>query len=44
MMKVLKYVGVLVALGLCYRYVPYGDLICLVVNAVALWKLVNGDK
>jgi hypothetical protein len=44
MMKVLKYIGVLAALALCYRYVPYGDLICLIVNLIALWHLVNSGK
>ena len=41
-MKVVKFLAALVALGLCYTYVPYGSLICMGVNAVALWKLVNG--
>jgi len=41
MMKVLKFAGVLVAMALCYRYVPFGGFICLGVNLVALWKLVN---
>jgi len=40
-MKVLKFAGVLAAMCLCYTYVPYGSLICLSVNCVALWKLVN---
>ena len=40
-MKVLKFAGVLVAMALCCKYVPCGSLICLGVNLVALWKLVN---
>jgi len=40
-MNILKFVAVIVALSLIYAYVPYGGLICLGVNLVALWKLVN---
>jgi hypothetical protein len=41
MMKILKFIGVLFAMGLCYTYVPGGDLICIGVEFVAVWKLVN---
>ena len=41
MIEVLKFVGVLIAMSLCYTYVPFGGLICLGINLVALWKLVN---
>lgn len=40
-MKVLKFAAVLAALSLIYVYVPFGQFICLGVNLVALWKLVN---
>ena len=41
MMKVLKFAGVLAAMSLCCVYVPYGSYICLGINCVAIWKLVN---
>ena len=40
-MKILKFIGALFAMGLCYTYIPYGGLICMGVNFVAIWKLVN---
>lgn len=41
MVEVLKFIAVLAALSLIYVYVPFGGLICLGVNLVGLWKLVN---
>ena len=40
-MKVLKFAGVLAAMVLCCVFVPFGELICLGINLVALWKLIN---
>ena len=41
MMKVLNFAGIFAAMALCYTYVPFGGLICIGINLVALWKLVN---
>jgi len=41
-MKLIKFLAVLFLLGAIYLYIPYGPFICMVVNTVALWKLVNG--
>lgn len=43
-MKILKFLGVLLALGLVARYVPFGFYICMAINAIALWNLVNSEK
>ena len=40
-MKVLKFIGLLVGMAIVAAYIPLGFWICLGVNVVALWKLVN---
>ena len=40
-MKVLKFLGAILALGACVEYIPYGDWICGVVSLMGIWKLVN---
>lgn len=40
-MKVLKFLGLLVGMALVTAYIPMGFYICCVINAIALWKLVN---
>jgi hypothetical protein len=43
-MKILKFLAVLAALAIVAAYVPFGLYICMAVNAVALWNLVNGNS
>ena len=40
-MKVLKFVGLIVGMAVVAGYIPFGIWICMIVNAIALWKLVN---
>ena len=40
-MNVLKFVGLLAGMALVTAYIPFGFLICIAVNMIALWKLVN---
>lgn len=41
-MKLIKFLAIILLLGAIYMYVPYGPFICMGVNIVAIWKLVNG--
>lgn len=43
-MKILKFIGLIAAMAITLRYVPYGALLCGIVQLVALWKLVNDGK
>jgi len=40
-MKLIKFLAALILLSAIYIYIPYGPFICMGVNTVALWKLVN---
>lgn len=39
-MKLLKFIALVVGMALLNMYVPYGNVVNLVIVGVALWKLV----
>ena len=41
MKSLLKYIGVLALLAICWTYIPYGWLITYGVILISLWNLVN---
>ncbi len=43
-MKILNFIPLLAVLGLSAHYIPYGVNIVILVQLIALWHLVNGDK